>query len=119
MTKDGHALFLVKLFGPYDIPFSFADRYSSMLQFQDKVKTQLSIPADGLPAAFPAKKFFGATDPAFLRKRCEQMTSFFNGFLADPNVKNSPLIYGYFREKAADEASKETIDKFIAFLTDK
>ena len=38
IAKEGHALFLVKFFGPYDISFTFKDRYSSLNDFQEKIK---------------------------------------------------------------------------------
>ena len=69
IAKEGHALFLVKVLGPYDASFTFKDRYSSLSDFQEKIKKQLEIPKDKLPA-FPAKKYFGATDPEFLKTRC-------------------------------------------------
>lgn len=117
-AKEGHIVFDIKLYGPYDIPFTFTDRFSSISDFQQKVTSQLGVAPDKLPA-FPSKKFFGATDPVFLQKRSQELTVYLNGFLAHPQIKQSPLVYGYFRSKATGEGSQETIDKFIAFLCGK
>ena len=39
--------------------------------------------------------------------------------MANLKVKSCPSVFGYFREKAATEDSKEAIERFIAYMSGK
>ena len=74
---------------------------------------------DKLLPEFPPKKYFGTTDPEFLKQRSEKMALFFKAFLLNAKVRSCPSVFGFFLQKAANDESREAIEKFIAYMSGK
>lgn len=110
-----HATYLIKVVGPRDISFHIKDRYSSLRDFQDMIKRNIDS-KDGTPS-FPKKKFFNNLDEAFLEQRSQQLSLFLNTFLAHPLVKTCDLVPIYFKGKALDEDSKNSINDLISLMS--
>ena len=109
------AIYTIRVDGPREISFHLKDRYSSLREFQARVKRQIGS-TEGTPN-FPKKKYIGNLEPAFLQQRSNQLSLFLQMFLAHPLVKTCPLVPVFFKNKAFGEESKGAIQDLIAFMS--
>jgi hypothetical protein len=116
-VDDGHADYLIKVLGPLGISFHIRDRYSRMASFNSDLRR--GVQNAGTLPPFPAKKYFGNTAQQFLRQRQGQLETFFNNFLAHPEVRNKKELFIYFMDRAIDKTAEEAIQKIILFLAGK
>ena len=107
--------YIIRVVGPRDIQFHLKDRYSSMRDFQVRVKRSIGG-ADGTPI-FPRKKWFGNTNPAFLERRSQALGIFLQMFLAHPLVKQCHMVPHYFSTHAYGDDSKDAILQLIGYMS--
>jgi hypothetical protein len=87
-------LYEIQVNGPYNSAFTVHDRYSNISKFHDSVVKGLTN-KHNLPS-FPGKKLIGKTNPDFIRKRKGLLETFFNNFLAHPEVNFDKKVIEYF-----------------------
>lgn len=84
---------------------SILKRYSQLLDLHLALK-KLGIPKKNLPQ-FPKKKWFGNTDPKFVKKRREKLQAYLNGL--QPNILALPLVKRFLTTGVDEAVSPDDI----------
>ena len=63
---------------------------------------------------FPNKKYLGNLQERYIKIRAKNLTQFLNMFLSVAMVRANHLLYLYFRDKAYDQESEESIKQLVS-----
>ena len=63
---------------------------------------------------FPNKKYLGNLQERYIKIRAKNLTQFLNMFLSVAMVRANHLLYLYFRDKAYDQESEESVKQLVS-----
>jgi hypothetical protein len=83
---------------------SIVTRFSDMSKFNDVLRPV--IEKCDFVKPFPKKKWFGNTDPAFIKTRCEDLEKYFASLTAVPGILHNEYFQNFFGIKCLKKVGK-------------